>query len=345
MYKQIRIFNFNVFWILPSPKHFNNSTLLECVPNFSEGRNHSIIEKIKQSIAAVSGVKVLHVDMGYDAHRTVITYAGPPASCIEAAFQSIDTATQLIDMKNHQGVHPRLGAVDVFPFVPLDRQSMPIAIDSARQLGVRVGGELQIPVYLYGEAAIHPERSALADIRKGEYEGLKKKIYKPEWKPDLGPTVFNEKSGAIIIGARKILIAYNINLKTKSVALAQRIASRLREKNGGLKAVRAIGWWMPVFNCTQVSCNLVDLDQTPLHQAFNSCNTLALEMGTEVTGSELVGLIPQNALTQATDFFYPKNRWPEEEKIKYAIGFLGLNTVKPFDPDRQIIERVLWRNT
>jgi len=324
-------------------QQFNNSTLIECVPNFSEGRDQGVIEKIEKSITSVPGVKVLHTDMGYDAHRTVITFAGPLAACVEAAFQSIVIATRLIDMSKHQGVHPRLGAVDVFPFVPLDIQSMTVAIECARLLASRVGNELNLPVYIYGEAAIHPTRRALADIRKGEYEGLSKKIIQTDWKPDFGPAVFNIKSGACIIGARKILAAYNINLKTKSVQTAQKIASRLREKNGGLKSVRAIGWWMPAFDCTQVSCNLVDLDETPLHLAFASCSALALEMGTEVTGSELVGLIPQQALTQATDFFYPNNNWPEQEKIKYAIGFLGLNAVKPFDPEKQIIEKVLLK--
>lgn len=324
-------------------QQFNNSTLLECVPNFSEGRDPVVIETVKQSIGSVPGIKVLHVDMGYDAHRTVITFAGPAAACLEAAFQSIVTATGLIDMKQHQGAHPRLGAVDVFPFVPLDNQSMPMAIDCARFLAARVGSELKLAVYLYGEASFYPQRRLLADVRKGQYEGLAKKINQPEWKPDFGPASFNEKSGALIIGARKILIAYNINLKTRSVSLAQKIASRLREKNGGLKAVRAIGWWMPAFNCTQVSCNLVDLDQTALHQVFDACSALAIEMGTEVSGSELVGLIPEKELTKVTDFFYPKNTWPETEKIKYAIGFLGLNSVKPFDPDHQIIERVLGR--
>lgn len=281
--------------------------------------------------------------MGYDAHRTVITFAGPPAACVEAAFQSISTATRHIDMKNHHGAHPRLGAVDVFPFVPMEAKSMPIAVECAKNLAVRVGNELNLPVYLYGEAAVHSARRALADIRKGEYEGLDQKIIQHDWKPDFGPAVFNEKSGAIVIGARKILVAYNINLKTKSVRLAQKIASRLREKNGGLKSVRSIGWWMPAFNCTQVSCNLVDLDETPLHLAFATCSALALELGTEVEGSELVGLIPQQALTQATDFFYPNNNWPEQEKIKYAIGFLGLNAVKAFDPEKQIIEKVLLK--
>lgn len=322
---------------------FHHSSLLECVPNFSEGRDRNIVDKIEESIVAVSGVKVLHTDMGHDAHRTVITYAGLPAACVEAAFQSIRSASGLIDMKKHHGVHPRLGAVDVFPFVPLDFQSMPVAIECARQLANRVGNELNLPVYLYGEAAVLPGRRLLADIRKGEYEGLSQKIVQPEWKPDFGPVSFNERFGASIIGARKILVAFNINLKTKSVAIAQKIASRLREKNGGLKAVRAIGWWMPAFNCTQVSCNLVDLDETPLHIAFSVCTALALEFGTEVTGSELVGMIPMQALIQTTDFYYPKAHWHEEDKIKYAIGYLGLNSVKPFNPEQQIIEWALFK--
>ncbi len=315
--------------------------MLECVPNFSEGRDAQIIARIRQVIESVPGVKVLHTDMGFDAHRTVITFAGNPDACVEAAWQSIRVATDLIDMRSHQGAHPRLGAVDVFPFVPLQGSEMTEAIDCARKLAEIVGRELHIPVYLYGEAAPHARRKNLADIRSGEYEGLNEKIKLEAWKPDFGPSVFNEKSGALITGARKILVAYNINLASGSASLARIIARRLREKDGGLSAVRAIGWWMPAFHCAQVSCNLIDLDITPLHLVFETCCKLAEEMNTRVTGSELVGLIPLKVLTDAADFYNKGRIMTEAEKIKFAEAKLGLNSVKPFDPSKQIIEKAL----
>lgn len=315
--------------------------MLECVPNFSEGRDVQIIAHIRQGIESVPGVKVLHTDMGFDANRTVITFAGNPDACVEAAWQSIRVATDLIDMQSHQGAHPRLGAVDVFPFVPLQGSEMTEAIDCARKLAERVGRELQIPVYLYGEAATQTSRKNLADVRSGEYEGLKEKIKREDWKPDFGPSVFNQKSGALITGARKILVAYNINLASGGASLAQKIAKRLREKDGGLGAVRAIGWWMPAFHCSQVSCNLIDLDITPLHLVFETCCKLAEEMNTRVTGSELVGLIPLKVLTDAADFYNKGRNMTEPEKIKFAEAILGLSSVKPFDPSIQIIEKAL----
>ncbi|HNR05793.1 MAG TPA: glutamate formimidoyltransferase [Saprospiraceae bacterium] len=315
--------------------------MLECVPNFSEGRDKQIIARIRQGIESVAGVKVLHTDMGFDAHRTVITFAGKPEACLEAAWQSVRIATGLIDMRHQKGAHPRLGAVDVFPFVPLQGSEMTEAIDCARILAERVGRELRIPVYLYGEAALRANRKNLAEVRKGEYEGLNEKLKLEEWKPDFGPTVFNEKSGALITGARKVLVAYNINLAGGDAALAQKIARQLREKNGGLKAVRAIGWWMPAFNCPQVSCNLVDLDLTPLHLVFDTCCRLAEEMGTRVTGSELVGLVPVKVLTDAADFYNQGKTMTEKEKLEFVKTKFGLSSVKPFDPSKQIIEKAL----
>lgn len=319
--------------------------MIECVPNFSEGRDEQIIDRIRLGIESVRGVKVLHTDMGFDANRTVITFAGNPDACVEAAWQSVRIATNLIDMRYHKGAHPRLGAVDVFPFVPLQGSEMTEAIDCARKLAERVGRELRIPVYLYGEAAFHASRKNLAAIRSGEYEGLNEKIKLEDWKPDFGPSVFNEKSGALITGARKILVAYNINLATGGAALAQKIARRLREKDGGLSAVRAIGWWMPAFNCSQVSCNLIDLDLTPLHLVFETCCKLAEEMDTRVTGSELVGLIPLKVLTDAAEFYNRGRTMTEPEKIEFAEAKLGLSSVKPFDPSKQIIEKALgdWK--
>ncbi|MBK6389171.1 MAG: glutamate formimidoyltransferase [Saprospiraceae bacterium] len=315
--------------------------LIECVPNFSEGRDKSTIDAIAQSIESVPGVKILHIDMGQDAHRTVITFVGYPEACKEAAYRSILTGTQLIDMRTHQGAHPRIGAVDVFPFVPLVNTTMQEAIDCVLEVAQRVGSELLLPVYLYNESAKSADRKNLGDLRSGEYEGLAQKLTTPTGQPDFGPSTMNERSGALIIGARKILIAYNINLNTKEVSIAKKIASRLREKNGGLAAVRAIGWYMPEYHCAQVSTNLVDIGQTPLHQVFNMCTSIAKEYGADTVGSELIGLIPEQCLIDTTDNALPENKMSREDKVTVAINILGLNAVKPFYPDQHIIERLL----
>lgn len=317
--------------------------LIECVPNFSEGRDQSVIDAIAQSIESVPGVKILHIDMGYDANRTVITFVGSPEASKEAAYRSILTATHNIDMRKHHGAHPRIGAVDVFPFVPLKNVSMQEAIDISVAIGRRIGAELNIPVYLYNQSAKIPYRQNLADVRAGEYEGLRYKLQSPDGKPDFGPEVMNEKSGAMIIGARNILVAYNINLKSGDIQAAKKIANQIREKNGGLKGVRAIGWYMPEFKCAQVPMNLVDIETTPLHIAFERCRQLAEASGIEINGSELVGLIPKKCLIDAADHFVPGNQMDEEEKIKSAVEILGLNAVKPFDIEKQIIEEALNR--
>ncbi len=315
--------------------------IIECVPNFSEGRNQSTIDAIVQSIDSVPGVKILHIDMGYDTNRTVITYAGYPSACMEAAYRSILTATLHIDMRFHHGAHPRIGAIDVFPFVPLLNVTMQETIDCSIQVARRVATEFSIPTYLYNQSAIRPEHKKLSDIRSGEYEGLAEKLITPAGRPDFGPSIMNEKSGALIIGARKILIAYNINLKTEDAFIAKRIARRLREKDGGLRAVRAIGWYMPEFKCAQVSTNLEDIDVTPLHIVFDTCKKLAQAYGTEVFGTELIGLIPQDCLIEVADHYLPKNDLSMDEKLLASIGILGLNSVKKFDLNRQVIERVL----
>jgi glutamate formiminotransferase len=315
-----------------------SSSLIECVPNFSEGRNKNSIDQIVQSIESVPGVKVLHTDMGYDTHRTVITFAGDKNACKEAAYRSILSAFQLIDMKVHQGAHPRLGAVDVFPFIPLRGYTMQDAIDCSVEIGKRIADEFSVPVYLYNQSANVEARNSLAFVRKGEYEGLKEKLLTTEGKPDFGPPIFNPKIGALTIGARKILLAYNFNLDTRDTSIAKKIATALREKNGGLKSVRAIGWYMAEFNCAQVSANLIDLDQTPLHIAFETCSKLAVKFGVEVTGSELVGLIPLKSLVDTTDYFYKANDFSQEYKVEKAVELLGLNTVRKFIATERIIE-------
>jgi glutamate formiminotransferase len=315
-----------------------SSSLIECVPNFSEGRNKNIIDQIVQSIESVPGVKVLHTDMGYDTHRTVISFVGDKNACKEAGYRSILSAFQLIDMKVHQGAHPRLGAVDVFPFIPLRGYTMQDAIDCSVDVGKRIADEFSVPVYLYNQSAKVETRKSLAFVRKGEYEGLKEKLLTTEGKPDFGPPIFHPKIGALTIGARKILLAYNFNLDTRDTSIAKKIATALREKNGGLKSVRAIGWYMPEFNCAQVSANLIDLDQTPLHIAFEACSKLAVQFGAEVTGSELVGLIPLKSLVDTTDYFYKANDFSQEYKVEKAVELLGLNTVRKFIAAERVIE-------
>ncbi len=313
-------------------------SLIECVPNFSEGRNSKIIDDIVLAIESVPGVKVLHVDMGYDANRTVITFVGDGNSCQEAAFRSILRAYQLIDMTLHHGTHPRLGAVDVFPFIPLGSTKMQEAIDRSVLVGKRVADELNVPVFLYNESATIKSRRSIATIRKGEYEGLADKLNTDEGKPDFGSNIFNPGTGALIIGARKILVAYNFNLNTKDKTIAKKIAEKLRGKNSGLKGVRAIGWYMDQFKCAQVSTNLIDLNSTPLYKTYEYCNRLANDMGVQITGSELVGMIPLIALTSFTDYFKPKNGLDDRAKVNFAAETLGLNSVKAFVAENQIME-------
>ncbi|MCS7018785.1 MAG: glutamate formimidoyltransferase [Cytophagales bacterium] len=331
------------------------SPILECIPNFSEGRNSEVIRHIAYSIRSVRGVKLLEVDSSHDANRTVMTFVGAPEAVCEAAFRAIATAGQLIDMRRHQGAHPRIGATDVCPLVPLHHLSMEEAVVLARQLARRVGSELQIPVYCYEYAAFSEERRSLPFLRKGEYEGLARRML--EVKPDFGPKTFQPKCGATVIGARKILVAWNYNLATRDLAIAKAIAAAIRasgrklkgnsyaEKQfipGKLPAVRAIGWLMPEYNCAQVSTNLIDLDVTPVHVAYEEVCKTALEYGTRVTGSELVGLIPLKAMLQAGRYFFAKAQQPipneESQLVAKAIQALQLNAQHPFDPRKKIIE-------
>jgi glutamate formiminotransferase/formiminotetrahydrofolate cyclodeaminase len=338
--------------------------LVECVPNFSEGRDMAVIDQITGEIQSIEEVKLLDVDPGKDTNRTVVTFIGTPEGVVEAAFKAIARAVEVIDMSKHTGAHARMGATDVCPFVPVSGVTMDECAELARKLGARVGEELGIPIYLYEYAASKPERRNLANIRAGEYEGLPEKLKDPEWKPDFGPARFNERAGATVIGARKFLIAYNVNLNTRDTAVARDIAFAIREKgrikrdkngkilrdeNGGalrqpgiFKACKAVGWYMEDFARAQISINLVDYHLTPPHLVFDECCRLAGELGARVTGSELVGLIPLEAMLIAGRHYLEKlgktKGVPESELIQVAILSLGLNDLYPFEPQKKIIE-------
>jgi len=338
--------------------------LVECVPNISEGRRPEIYEAVAAAAASVNGVTLLNIDPGADTNRTVITFVGEPELVLEAAFRLIQKAHELIDMSTHRGAHPRMGATDVVPFIPVSDVTMDECADLARRLGERVGRELKIPVYLYEFAASAPHRRNLADIREGEYEGLARKIVHKDWAPDFGPCEFNPRCGATVIGARKFLVAYNVNLNTLDKRLATRVAFDVRERGrmkrdddgnpilddkgeplwepGILKSVKAVGWVIPEFGTAQVSINLTDLDVTPLHVAFDACDERARDRGLRVTGSEIVGLVPRSVLLDAGRHYLGKmgrpTGVPESALMHTAIRTLGLSEVKPFDPKERVIE-------
>lgn len=333
--------------------------LIECVPNFSEGRDLSIIKQITDQIESVEGVRLLDVDPGKATNRTVVTMVGNPEAVIEAAFLAIKKAGELIDMSKHHGEHPRMGATDVCPLIPVANISMEETAAFAKKLGERVGKELGIPVYLYEAAQSNPSRKNLSVIRAGEYEGFFKKIKIPEWKPDFGPDEFPAKTGATVIGARDFLVAYNVNLNTTSVRRANAVAFDIREagrkiknekgeevvKPGALKAVKAIGWFIEEYGIAQVSINLTNINITPVHIAFDECVKSAAARGMRVTGSELVGLIPLKAMLDAGKYFLKKQERSvgvsEEELIRIAVKSLGLDELAPFDPNKKIIEYLL----
>lgn len=344
--------------------------LIECIPNFSEGRDQAVLNRIAEAVRSVEGVKLLDVDPGKATNRTVFTFVGEPAAVIDAAFLAIKTASELIDMSKHTGEHPRMGATDVCPLVPIANISMEETVEWSKKLARRVGEELQIPVYLYEFAASAPYRRNLADIRAGEYEGLKDKILKPEWKPDFGPQTFNARSGATVIGARNFLVAYNVNLNTTSTRRANAIAFDVREKGrvkregdpvtgkpvldekgeqvfepGMLKSVKAIGWFIEEYGIAQISMNLTDITVCKVHEAYEAVKLKSEERGIRVTGSELVGLIPKQALLDAGRFYLNMQERsagiPEEEIIKIAVKSLGLDELKPFEPKKKIIEYLL----
>lgn len=347
--------------------------LIECVPNFSEGNDMGILKQITDQIEAVEGVKLLEVDPGKATNRTVVTFVGTPEAAVEAAFQAIKKAAELIDMRKHKGAHPRMGATDVCPFVPIANITMEETVKYARMLAERVGKELNIPVYCYENAAFVPERRNLAFCRAGEYEGLPKKLQDPAMKPDFGPTTFNAGAGATAVGARDFLVAYNVNLNTTSTRRANAVAFDIREKGrpvregnpitgkikkdengnnvmipGSLKACKAIGWFIEEYGIAQVSINLTNISITSVHQAFEETCKKAQERGLRVTGSELVGLIPKKALLDAGKHFLAKQQRSlgvsEEELIKIAVKSLGLDDLKPFNPQEKIIEYVLNDN-
>jgi glutamate formiminotransferase/formiminotetrahydrofolate cyclodeaminase len=330
--------------------------IIECVPNFSEGRDMQIIKLITDAIVSVEGVGLLDVDPGWDTNRTVVTFVGEPEKVSEAAFMAVRVASELIDMTKHQGEHPRIGATDVCPFVPVSGISMEETAEYARKLAERIGLELGIPVFCYENAAFSEKRRNLADCRAGEYEGLRKKLADPEWKPDFGPSVFNERSGATVVGARDFLVAFNVNLNTTSVRRANAIAFDIREKGrniknregetlnipGSLKSVKAIGWYIKQYGIAQISMNLTDISVTPVHLAFDEACRKADERGVRVTGSELIGMIPLKAVLDAGRYFLAKQQRssgvPDEELIKIAVKSMGLCEIHEFNPQRKIIE-------
>jgi len=336
--------------------------IIECVPNISEGRDRAKIDAIAAVAETVEGVRLLDVDPGKATNRTVITFVGEPEQVCEAAFRLVKKAQELIDMRGHKGEHPRFGATDVCPLVPISGVSMEECAAHARKLGERIGKELGIPVYLYENAASEEKRRNLANNRSGEYEGLPKKLKDPAWRPDHGPADFNEsvaKSGAIAVGARNFLVAYNVNLNTTSTRRANAIAFDVREAGrkvkqadgsekqvpGKLKAVKGIGWYIEEYGIAQLSFNLTDITVTPVHIAFDEACKSAAERGIRVTGSELVGLIPKQALLDAADFHLARQQRSlgisEREKIKIAVKSLGLDDLGPFDPRKKVIEYML----
>jgi len=332
--------------------------IIECVPNFSEGCNMDIIKQITDEIAAVEGVRLLNVDPGKATNRTVVTFVGSPYAVVEAAFRAIKKAGELIDMSKHSGEHPRMGATDVCPLIPVSGISMEETTQYAQQLAKRAGTELQLPVYLYEAAQPDKSRSNLSVIRAGEYEGFFKKIKLPEWKPDFGPSEFDKKRGATVIGARDFLVAYNVNLNTTSTRRANAIAFDVREagrtvvengvkvnKPGTLKSVKAIGWYIEEYGIAQISINLTNINVTPVHIAFDEVCKKADARGIRVTGSELVGLIPLKAMLDAGKYFLQKQKRSvgvsEKELIKIAVKSLGLDELNPFKPEEKIIEYML----
>lgn len=338
------------------------SAIVECVPNFSEGRDIRIVNAIAGAVGTVGSVKLLGADPDRDYNRTVVTFIGSPDDVVDAAFAATRTAAELIDMRKHKGEHPRIGATDVVPFVPLQGVTMADCVELARRYGQRVGTELGIPVYLYEAAATRPERKNLASVRKGEYEGLPEKLRDPAWAPDFGPASFNERSGATVTGARVFLIAYNVNLDTADVGVANEIALRVRESGrvkkdadgnpvldaagrkvtvpGTLRAVKAMGVLLDAHKIAQVSMNLVDFTVTPPHAAFEEVARQAASLGVRATGSEIVGLTPREALLAAGRHFAP-GVTEESALVRAAVDRLGLSQLEPFDPKRKVIEEQL----
>lgn len=341
--------------------------IIECVPNFSEGRDMAVITQITNKIEAVDGVKLLDVDPGQATNRTVVTFVGAPGPVMEAAFQAVQLASEIIDMTRQSGEHPRFGATDVCPLVPVSGITMEETVEYAHQLASRIGEEIGIPVYCYESAAYSAERRNLASVRSGEYEGLKEKLSQEEWKPDFGPATFVPRTGALAVGARDFLVAYNINLNTTSTRRANAIAFDVRERGrtlregdpltgkvvkddggkpvmipGSLKEVKAIGWFIEEYGVTQISMNLTNISITPVHIAFDEVCKKADARGIRVSGSELVGLVPLNAMLDAGRYFLKKQQRSsgvsDSELIKIAVKSMGLDELGPFNPEDKIIE-------
>ncbi|MBK8980029.1 MAG: glutamate formimidoyltransferase [Planctomycetes bacterium] len=344
--------------------------LIECVPNFSEGRDPEVIRRITDEVEKVEGVKLLDVDPGAATNRTVVTFAGAPEAVIEAALRCGRKAKELIDMRRHHGEHPRFGAMDVCPLVPIRGVTMDETVAYARELARRLGEEVGVTVYCYEKAALRPERRNLAAVREGEYEGLEQRLGTPAGAPDFGPKTFDPRYGATAVGARDFLIAYNVNLNTTSTRRANAIAFDVREKGrvkrdgdpltgpvvrdehgnevwepGTLKAVKAIGWYIEEYGIAQISMNLTDIGATPLHVAFDEVCEKARERGVRVTGSEIVGVVPLRALLEAGRYFLRKQQRslgvPDGELIRIAVRSMGLDELAPFDPDKKIVEYLL----
>jgi glutamate formiminotransferase/formiminotetrahydrofolate cyclodeaminase len=344
--------------------------IIECVPNFSEGRDMEVIRQITGVIESVSGVKLLNVDPGRATNRTVVTFIGDPDAVAEAAFLAVKKASEVIDMSLHRGEHPRMGATDVLPFVPVSGITMEETVAFARNAAERIGNELGIPVYCYENAAFSEERRNLANCRAGEYEGLVKKLADPSWKPDFGPAVFNKRAGATAVGARDFLVAYNVNLNTTSIRRANAIAYDVREKGrpqregdpltgnivldengdrimvpGSLKSVKAIGWYIEEYGFAQISMNLTDISVTPVHVAFDEVCRKAEARGVRVTGSEIIGLVPLRSLLDAGRYFLNRQQRSagvsDEELIRIAVRSMGLDEIHPFRPEEKIIEYIM----
>lgn len=351
-----------------------NQPLIECVPNFSEGRDPAVLKQITDAIEAVEGVKLLDVDPGKATNRTVVTFVGAPEPVIEAAFRAMKKASEVIDMSKHSGEHPRMGATDVCPLIPIANITMEEVAEWAHKLAKRAGEELGIPIYMYESAATKPAWRNLATVRSGEYEALPDKLGQPEWKPNYGPAKFNATAGATAVGARDFLIAYNVNLNTTSVRRANSIAFDVREQGrvkreggkvsgavlkdengnalrepGKCKGVKGIGWYIEEYGIAQISMNITDVRQTPLHIAFEACRESANHRGMRVTGSELVGLVPLQVMLDAGYYFLKQQRRSlgasEEEVIKIAVKSMGLDELVPFDPKQKIIEYQLAEDT
>lgn len=346
------------------------SPIIECVPNFSEGRNVEVINQIVAAISSVADTKILHVDSGYAANRTVVTFVGPPEAVVESAFRGARVASELIDMQQHQGEHPRFGAIDVLPLIPLRGISMDRVILLARSLAKRIAQELRIPTYCYADAAFTEKKRDLAFCRQGEYEGLSAKMKKTEEKPDYAPEHLNIRSGACAVGARNILIAYNVNLNTTSARLAHEVAMDIRESGrplfsadgckqyhsdgslkripGTLSSVKAIGWYIDDFKQAQVSINITNISRTPLHVVFEEVVKMAQMRGMRVTGSEIVGLVPLHSILEAGEYYLQKQghqtKPTEKELIHVASLSLGLNDVCSFSAQEKIIEYAMCKH-